>query len=198
VTRLLVATGNPGKLAELRALLADLDLEVVSPADIGLGLSVAETGETFEQNAVLKAQAFAVASGLPTLADDSGLEVDALDGFPGVRSARWIPGTDADRVAGILERLADVPPERRTARFRCVAALAWPDSRVRTAAGAVEGRIATAPRGSGGFGYDPVFLVEDGGHAGTRTLAEVTADEKNRLSHRARAVAGLRSALEAM
>jgi XTP/dITP diphosphohydrolase len=196
MTRLLVATTNPGKLRELTALLADLGLELVTPVDVGLDLDVAETGGTFAANAVLKARAFAAAGALPALADDSGLEVDALDGFPGVQSARWVPGSDADRVAALLARLAGVPAPRRTARFRSVAALAWPDGHAETADGHVEGRIALAPRGSGGFGYDPVFLVEDGGHAGDRTMAELPPDEKNRLSHRARAVAGLRGALE--
>jgi XTP/dITP diphosphohydrolase len=196
MTRLLVATTNRGKLRELTALLADLGLELVTPADVGLDLDVPETGATFAANALLKARAFAAASGLPTLADDSGLEVDDLDGFPGVQSARWVPGSDADRVAALLARIADVPAPRRTARFRSVAALAWPDGHAETADGHVEGRIAAAPRGDGGFGYDPVFLVEDGGYAGDCTMAELPPAEKNRLSHRARAVAGLRGALE--
>jgi len=197
--RLLVATTNPGKLRELRALIEAHGLAVVTPADIGLDLEVAEDGATFEANAVLKAQAFAAASGLPALADDSGLEVDALGGEPGIRSARWVPGSDADRVAALLARLAGVPAARRTARFRSVAALAVPGAEVvATAAGAVEGRIAAAPRGANGFGYDPVFLVEDGGLDGTRTMAELDAAAKNALSHRARAVAGLRGVLGAL
>lgn len=195
MNRLLVATSNPGKLRELRALLADLGLEVLGPGDVGLALEVEETGTTFVANAVLKARAFAAAAGLPALADDSGLEVDALDGRPGVHSARWVAGTDADRVAALLARLAAVPAAARGARFRSVAALAWPDGRVATAEGAVEGRIAFAPRGAGGFGYDPIFLVEDGGHDGRRTMAELPPEEKNRLSHRARAVAGLRAVI---
>lgn len=196
--RLVIATTNPGKARELRALLADLAprLAVVTPADMGLDLDVAEDGTTFEANAVVKARAFADASGLPALADDSGLEVDALGGEPGVRSARWVPGSDADRVTALLARLAGVPAARRTARFRSVAALAVPAvEAVATAAGAVEGRIAAAPRGTNGFGYDPVFLVEDGGLDGTRTMAELDAAAKNALSHRARAVAGLRGVL---
>ena len=195
MTPLLVATGNPGKLRELRALVAGLPLEVVGPADVGLDLEVDETGDTLEANARLKAVACAAASGLPALADDSGLEVDALGGEPGVRSARWVPGSDADRVRALLVALEAVPREARTARFRSVVALAWPDGRVETATGTVEGRIASAPRGAGGFGYDPVFLVEDGGLDGTRTMAELAAEEKGRLSHRARAGAGLQEAL---
>lgn len=194
-TRLLIATGNPGKVRELRALLAELGIETVTPDDVGLALDVVEDGATFEANAVRKAVAFAAAADMPALADDSGLEVDALDGEPGVRSARWVAGGDEDRVAALLARLADVPAERRTARFRSVAALAAPGGIVATAAGAVEGRIAVAPRGASGFGYDPVFLVEDGGLDGTRTMAELDPSTKNALSHRARAVAGLRAAI---
>lgn len=193
--RLLVATYNPGKLREYRALLAGLSLDLITPADIGLELDVEETGATFEANAVLKAQAFAAAAGLPALADDSGLVVDALGGFPGVVSARWAPGSDADRVQALLARLRGVPAAARTARFQAVVALALPDGRIERATGSVEGRIADAPRGSAGFGYDPVFLVEDGGFAGRLTLAELPPGEKNRISHRARAVDALRPAL---
>ena len=198
--RLLIATTNPGKARELRALLADVAVEVVSPADLALDLDVVEDGATYEANAVRKARAFAAAAGLPALADDSGLDVDALDGQPGVHSARWVPGSDGDRVAALLVRLDGVPAERRTARFRSVAALAIPrrdrsDESVATAAGAVEGRIAFPPRGAGGFGYDPVFLVEDGGLDGTRTMAELDAATKNGLSHRGRAVARLLPAI---
>lgn len=125
------------------------------------------------------------------MADDSGLEVDALDGFPGVRSSRWVEGSDSDRVLSLLRRLADVEMDRRAARFHAVAALVTPDGTLQTAHGAVEGRIATAPRGAGGFGYDPVFLVEDAGYEGDATMAELAPDEKDRLSHRGRAVAGL-------
>ncbi len=195
MTRLLIATHNPGKLRELRQLLAELPLDLVTPSDIDLDLDVDETGATFEANAVLKAQAFTLASGLPALADDSGLVVDALGGFPGVVSARWVAGSDADRVAALLDRLTEVQPARRTARFQAVVALAGPDGFVEVATGAVEGRIADAPRGRGGFGYDPVFLVEDGGYYGALTLAEIPAAEKNRLSHRARAIQALSPAL---
>jgi XTP/dITP diphosphohydrolase len=198
VTRLLVASTNPGKLREYRALLADLGVDLVSPTDLGLTLEVDETGATFVENAVLKARAFAAATDLPALADDSGIEVDALGGFPGVVSARWVPGSDEDRVIALLARLAGVPPAQRSARFHAVVALAWPDGRLETADGTVEGRIASAPRGTGGFGYDPVFLVVDGGHTGESTMAELPAEEKNRLSHRARALAGLRAALAEM
>ncbi len=188
MSKLLIATNNPGKAREYRALLADLPVEITFPAQEGLALEVEETGETFAANARLKAVAFAQASGLPALADDSGLEVDALGGAPGVRSARYAgPGaTDADRTRKLLAALADVPPGRRTARFRCVVALAWPDGVVQTAEGVCEGEIGFEPRGAHGFGYDPVFLVA--GYGG-RTMAELPPAEKNRISHRARAVA---------
>jgi XTP/dITP diphosphohydrolase len=157
--RLLIATTNAGKQREYRRLLAPLPLALVTPDDIGLTLAVDEDGDSFAANAVLKARGFAAASGLPALADDSGLEVDALGGLPGVHSSRWAGGGDVGRVAALLARLADVPDAARTARFRAVAALAWPDGRVATAEGTVTGRIARAPRGGNGFGYDPVFLV---------------------------------------
>jgi XTP/dITP diphosphohydrolase len=194
----LIASTNVGKLREYRRLLADLPCVVLGPADLGLALDVEETGSTFAENALLKARAFADAAGLPAVADDSGLEVDALDGFPGVRSSRWAAGSDADRVRALLERLEDVSRDARTARFRTVAALAYPDGRVDTADGKVEGRIALAPAGDGGFGYDPVFLVEDGGYSGDRTMAELPPDEKDRLSHRGRAVRKLWPALTAL
>jgi len=198
---LVLASLNPGKLVELRVLLeaTGLDLEVAGPADLGLDLDVEETGDAFEANAVLKARAWAAAAGLPALADDSGLEVDALGGAPGIRSARWVPGSDEARVAALLDRLSGVPDAARTARYRAVVALARPGTaEVATSAGTVEGRIARAPRGRGGFGYDPVFLVEDGGHQGDRTMAELSAAEKDRISHRARALLGLRAALAAL
>lgn len=196
--RLVLATANAGKIRELRALLADLPLRAASAAEIGLDPTVEETGLTFQANAVLKARACAAAAGLPALADDSGLEVDALGGFPGIHSARWVTGADAARVAALLERLAGLEQQRRGARFHAVAALAWPDGRVATASGTVNGRIAERPAGVAGFGYDPVFLVEDGGHCGRRTMAELAPEEKNRLSHRARAVRGLWPVLEAL
>jgi len=201
VPDLVLASLNPGKLVELRALLDRLGiwLDVASPADLGLALDVAETSDTFEANAVLKARAWAEAAGMPALADDSGIEVDALGGAPGVHSARWVPGPDEARVAALLQRLDAVPDAARTARYRAVVALARPgDATVATASGAVEGRIARAPRGEGGFGYDPVFLVEDGGYVGARTMAELSAAEKDRVSHRARALAGLRGALASL
>lgn len=188
---LLIASTNPGKVVEFRRMLAAVGWEVRVPTDLALELAVAETGATFLDNAVLKARAFAAASGLPALADDSGLEVDALGGEPGVNSARWAPGSDADRVAALLARLIAVPMAERGARFRAALALAWPDGRLLTAEGRVAGRISLQARGSGGFGYDPVFLVEDGDIDGRLTMAELEPARKAALSHRARALDAL-------
>jgi len=188
--KLLVATNNPGKVREYEELLVGLPLEVTFPAQEGIALEVEEVGATFEENARLKASAYARASGLLTLADDSGLEVDALGGAPGVWSARYAGAgaSDASRYQKLLEALADVPEGRRAARFRCVVALAWPDGTVRTAEGRCEGQIGWAPRGEHGFGYDPVFIVDG---FGGLTMAELAPEVKNRISHRARAVQAL-------
>jgi XTP/dITP diphosphohydrolase len=187
--KLLVATNNPGKIREYEALLEELPagVEITLPAREGLDLEVEESGQTFEENARLKAEAYAAASGLPALADDSGLEVDALGRAPGVRSARYGgPGaSDEDRYRKLLAALDGVPAGRRTARFRCVVALALPGGPVWTAEGRLEGQIGFTPRGEHGFGYDPVFVVA--GYGG-QTLAELEPGLKNRISHRARAV----------
>ena len=197
MAKLLVGTNNRGKVREYEELLANLPgtLQITFPAQEGLALEVEETGETFEANARIKALAYAQASGLPSLADDSGLEVDALDGAPGVRSARYAgPGSsDADRYRKLLDALANTPTGRRSARFRCVVALALPDGTVRTASGTCEGTIGFAPRGAHGFGYDPVFVVE--GHGG-RTMAELSPEVKNQISHRARALMAIRPILQ--
>ena len=183
---LLVATTNPGKLREYRDMLADLPVMWRSLADIGLqDLEVQENGATFLDNALIKARAYAARAGLPTLADDSGLVVDALDGGPGVHSARYAP-TVAARNARLLAALEGVPAAQRTARFVCVTALALPDGLTVTAEGRVEGQIAFAPRGTHGFGYDPLFALPDG-----RTLAELLPAEKHAISHRGRALARL-------
>ena len=184
--RLLLATNNAGKLAELRALLAPAGWTALHPAGLGLRLDVEETGSTYAENATLKAQAFAGAANLLALGDDSGLEVDALGGRPGLRSARY-GGADMphdEKIRLLLKELADVPDERRTARFRAVVVIAAPDGRTWQAEGTVEGRIAHAPRGAGGFGYDPIFLLPERG----QTMAELADAEKSELSHRARAV----------
>lgn len=188
----LVATGNPGKLAEFRRLLRGI--RTVSPAERGLqGLNVAETGSTFHENALLKARAWADASGLVSLADDSGLEVDALSGAPGVLSARYGGEglDDGGRCRLLLRALDGVPPRERGARFRCCLAAAAPDGRLATAEGVCEGRILEAPVGRGGFGYDPVFHAAEAG----RGMAELSADEKGAISHRGRALNAIRPLL---
>lgn len=144
---------------------------------------VEEDGETFAANALKKARTYCAASGKPVLAEDSGLAVDALGGAPGVHSARWAPGSDLDRVHALLARLEGVPDAERTARYVSVIALVAPDGRERLFRGALEGRIAAAPRGTNGFGYDPVFLLPDG-----RTAAELTREQKNAVSHRGQAL----------
>lgn len=194
--KLLVATNNAGKVAEFRALLAGCGWEIVTPADVGLELDVDETGQTYAENATLKATAFARASGLTALADDSGLEVDAMDGRPGVRSARYAGAdlTHAARVEAMLEELRDVPEANRTARFRCVIAIATGEEDVQLAEGTVEGRIADAPRGDNGFGYDPIFLLPERG----LTMAELPAGEKQRISHRGEAARKAVTILEQM
>jgi XTP/dITP diphosphohydrolase len=189
---LLIGTGNPGKQREWRDLLAGLDAVLVVPQDLDPApAEPEETGKTFAENATSKARAYAVASGLRTIADDSGLEVDALHGAPGLRSRRFF-GEDAspeERNARLLALLEGVAA--RGARFVCVAALATPDGRVETFEGEVRGEIAEAPRGVGGFGYDPIFVIAGDG----RTMAEVSAEEKHRLSHRGLAAAKLRQRL---
>jgi XTP/dITP diphosphohydrolase len=189
-----LATGNAGKLREMRAILDPWHVEVLPLADFTRD-AAAETGLSFVENAILKARFAAEASGLPAVADDSGLEVDALHGAPGIYSARYAgdPADDAANNAKLLGELAGVPAESRTARYRCAMAyLRWPlDPAPVICQASWEGHIATAPRGSGGFGYDPLFVV-----AGSqRTAAEFGAEEKNRVSHRGQALRGLVAAL---
>jgi XTP/dITP diphosphohydrolase len=186
VTKLVFATRNRHKVAELRALVAPLGFEVLSLDEVAVP-DVVEDAPIFAGNAEKKARATFAATGLASLADDSGLEVDALDGAPGVRSARYAgEHDDAANNAKLLRELAAVSDEKRTARFRC--ALAFLDARgLVTADGTCEGRIAHERRGAGGFGYDPLFLVE----GGARTMAELSPEEKNRVSHRGRALRAL-------
>jgi XTP/dITP diphosphohydrolase len=194
LTTLLIATNNPGKVREYEELLAGLSVAITYPAQEQLVLEVDEYGDSFEENARIKALAYAHASGLLTLADDSGLEVDVLGGAPGVRSARYAghDATDSDRNRKLLAELADVPAASRSARFRCVVALVQPDGRIHTEEGTCEGMIGLAPRGEHGFGYDPIFVVK--GHGG-QTMAELAPELKNRISHRARAVTAARPIL---
>jgi len=195
IPRLLLATNNFGKLAEYDVLLEGCGWELVTPRDLGIDLEVDETGETYEANATMKARRGAQASGLVTLADDSGIEIEAMGGEPGLRSARFL-GEHAsylERFAEIQRRLAKVPRERRRARFRCAIAVADPRTgAVRCAEGEVFGLIAGAPRGEGGFGYDPIFWVPQ--HSAT--MAELPEYQKNIISHRARAAAGARQILK--
>jgi XTP/dITP diphosphohydrolase len=184
--KLVLATANPDKAAEIRAVLLDagLDVELVPrPADVP---EVDETGTTLEDNARLKAVALCEATGLPAVADDTGLAVDALDGAPGVWSARYAgeDATYADNVAKLLGALGGVDPTARTARFSTVALAHWPDGREVAAIGEVEGVIATEARGDGGFGYDPLFVPVEGDG---RSFAEMSPEEKHRVSHRGRA-----------
>jgi XTP/dITP diphosphohydrolase len=187
--KFVLATFNRDKLRELSELLDLPQLELVALADVPGAQAPAETGATLEENALLKARAAMARTGLPALADDTGLEVDALGGRPGVHAARYAgPGASyADNVRKLLAELEGVEPARRGARFRTVCAACWPDGVEMAAHGVLEGRITLEPRGSQGFGYDPVFEVEDSG----RTLAEFSAEEKNARSHRARAVRAL-------
>ncbi|MCO5184595.1 MAG: RdgB/HAM1 family non-canonical purine NTP pyrophosphatase [Anaerolineae bacterium] len=184
--KLLVATHNQGKVAELSAMVRDLQIECISLADAGISAEIDETGHTFLENATLKATSYAQLSGMLTLADDSGLEVDALDGAPGVHTARFGGSdlTQPERNALLLQSLTGIPDDRRSARFRCVVVLAGPDGLpLAQAAGTLEGVIASAPAGSGGFGYDPIFMLPHSGH----TLAELSAEQKRAISHRGQA-----------
>ncbi len=190
---LVLATGNWDKVRELAHALQGLSLSVVPVGDLGSWPEVEEIGPTLAENASLKARAALERTGLPSIADDTGLEVDALWGAPGVRSSRYAGEnvTYAENVKKLLGEMEGVEAGRRSARFRCVIALCDPDGREAQVEGIVEGRILTAPRGSDGFGYDPVFFVPEAG----RTFAEMAVEEKSRLSHRGRAVAAARRIL---
>ena len=194
--RLLIATHNRGKLIEYRELCASLPLVLVTLDDVGIRDDIAETGATFAENARLKAATYARQSGLLTLADDSGLEVDALGGEPGVHSKRYAGdnATDAQRIAFLLDKLRAVPRDKRGGRFRCVIVVASPQGELREMEGTCEGEIAFAPRGTNGFGYDPVFLFPERGV----TMAELTTAEKNRISHRAKAAEKAREVLKGL
>jgi XTP/dITP diphosphohydrolase len=186
MSTLLLATNNQGKLIEIQALLQELSVKLVTPAQLGLEMNVLEDGQTYAENAARKGLAFAQIAGLATLADDSGLEVDALGGAPGIHSARFSPkpnATDADRRAHLLARL-DGLPRPWNARFRCVIALASPDGGLTFAEGICPGVVIPEERGVNGFGYDPIFLLPEL----RKTMAELDLAEKNQLSHRARAI----------
>lgn len=182
---LLLATNNAGKLAEYRQLLAGCGWELVTPSELGLSLPAEETGDTYEENATMKALKAAQVGGLHALADDSGLEVDALAGEPGPRAARFggEGTTYREKMALLLERLQGVPTPERGCRFVCVIAIADPQGGVRLCRGECPGLVAEAPRGEGGFGYDPIFYLQEQG----LTMAQLSAEEKNAISHRGRA-----------
>ena len=192
VTRVVVATGNAHKLDEIRSVLAaaGVDVELTSMRELGIEPPI-EDGETFADNALIKARACAVATGLPSIADDSGLEVDALGGEPGVRSARYAgePPDDAANNAKLVAALADVPRDRRRARFVCAAALVTPGGDEHVESGAMEGRVVDEPRGPYGFGYDPHFVADTSSDG--RTNGELTPEEKDAISHRGAAFRAL-------
>lgn len=194
--RVVLATGNRGKLAELRAILAGTGIDLVAQSELGIGPPV-EDGASFVANALIKARHASRLAGLPAIADDSGLEVDALGGRPGIHSARYAgpAASDEDNNRRLLQALAGVPPAARTARYRC--AMVWvdraDDPQPLVCEAAWEGSIAAAPRGAGGFGYDPLFVVA----GGPLTAAELPAAVKNRSSHRGQALAALAAALAA-
>lgn len=204
--RLVIATSNPHKIDEFRQIIDDDHWDLVAPEEVGIrDLEVVEDGETYHENAAKKARAYANACGLPALADDSGLEVDALDGQPGIYSARYagVDSTGATSPAmsqdvanrrKLLQALRDVPRDQRGARFRAIVAIAFPyGPNLRYGEGTVEGRIAEDERGASGFGYDPIFELPDG-----RRMAELSRDEKNAISHRGRAVRNAQWALDAL
>jgi XTP/dITP diphosphohydrolase len=191
--KLLIATENQGKVREIKSILADLDVELVTPKSLGLDLKVVEDGADYAENAAKKARIHARASGLISLADDSGLEVDALDGAPGLHSARYSPkpnATDADRRAYLLANLKD-RPRPWTARFRATVVIASPDGVLGVFEGECPGEIIPDERGSNGFGYDPIFFMREL----NQTMAELPESKKNRLSHRGRAVEKARELL---
>lgn len=194
MTQLLIATENPGKLREIQEILNEGNLTLVTPSQIGLQLKVVEDGQTYAENAVKKALTYARASGLIALGDDSGLEVDALGGAPGLYSARYsskLGASDADRRAYLLENLTG-KPRPWLACFRATVAIATPDGKVHLASGECPGEIIPEERGVNGFGYDPIFLLRKLG----LTMAELDADHKNRISHRGRALVNARPILD--
>ena len=194
--KLLLATNNPGKVKEYRSLLQDIPFDLVTPKELGIVMDVEENGATYEENARIKACALAKESGSPTMADDSGLEVDALNGEPGVMSARYAgeSASDAERVNYLLSKMKDVPKEKRTARFRCVIAIAQPGGQVEFCEGECKGIIALEPCGKNGFGYDPIFCFPKYG----KTMAELPIEIKNHISHRGRAAQKARLILKKM
>lgn len=189
---LLIATSNKGKIREIKNILNNIPYQIITISDLNLTLEVSETGKTFKENAIIKAKSYGEKTGLLTLAEDSGLEVDALEGRPGILSARYCAGDDLDRIHKLLKKLNGTPKEKRTARYKAVAALYNPlINKVDTYTGASEGYITGKPIGTNGFGYDPIFFNWDLG----KTNAQASLEEKNRVSHRAGALNKLKEAL---
>lgn len=184
--KLIFATGNENKMKEIRMILGDLDYEILSMKEAGIDADIVEDGKTFEENAIIKATAISKLSGCLVLADDSGLEVDYMDKMPGIYSARWMGEDTSYRIKNkaIIDKLDGVPDEKRTARFVCAIAAAFPDGRVVTKRGTIEGIIGYEERGENGFGYDPIFFLPEYG----KTTAELSPEEKNQISHRGRAL----------
>ena len=184
--RLIFATGNENKMKEIRMILGDLDYEILSMKEAGIDVDIVEDGKTFEENAMIKAKAISKIANCLVLADDSGLEVDYMDKQPGIMSARWMGEDTSYRIKNqkIIDNLEGVPKEQRTARFVCAIAAAFPDGKVITKRGTIEGIIGYEERGENGFGYDPIFFVPEFG----KTTAELSPEEKNKISHRGKAL----------
>ena len=192
--KIIFATGNEGKMKEIRRILADPQLEILSLKDAGIHADIDENGKSFEENAMIKAEAICKMTGEIVLADDSGLEIDYLNKEPGIYSARYMGEDTSYRIknASLIERLAGVPDEKRTARFVCAIAAAFPDGTVKTTEGVIEGRIGYEERGENGFGYDPIFYVPEFGC----TTAELSEEQKNAVSHRGKALEKMREILK--
>ena len=192
--KIIFATGNAGKMKEVREILKDLNVEVLSMKEAGIQADVEENGKTFQENAVIKAREIMKISGEVVLADDSGLEIDYLNKEPGIYSARYMGEDTSYRIknANLIERLQGVPDEKRTARFVCAIAAAFPDGSVETTEGTIEGRIGYEEKGENGFGYDPIFYVPEFGC----TTAELTGEQKNQISHRGKALEAMKEILK--
>lgn len=194
MNKIIFATGNKDKMKEIRMILADLDVEILSMKEAGISVDIEENGTTFEENALIKAKAVAAYTDAIVLADDSGLEIDYLNKEPGVYSARYM-GEDTSyhiKNASLIERLNGVPDEKRTARFVCAVAAAFPDGSVKTVRGTMEGRIGYEEKGENGFGYDPIFYLPEYGC----TSAELSGEEKNKISHRGKALRAIKDELK--
>lgn len=191
--RLIFATGNEGKMKEVREILADTGYEILSMKEAGIDLEIVENGTTFEENAIIKAKAVMEASGELTLADDSGLEIDAFGGEPGIYSARYLGEATSyvEKNQVILDRMGDIPEEKRSARFVCAIAAAFPNGQTRTTRGTMEGIIGYEAKGGNGFGYDPIFYLPELG----KYSAQLSSEEKNKLSHRGEALRKMKEVL---